>query len=260
MSDDIKAQAQARFGEYAQGYVTSATHAKGAELERLVQMAQPQPTWRMLDIATGGGHTALKFAPLVQEVVAYDYATPMLDAARQFIEGQGVTNVAYVQGDAENLPFEDAEFDFVTNRIAAHHFPDVFKFAQGCYRILKPGGTLLIQDQVVPDNERDAFYVNSFEKLRDPSHVRALPGYEWNGTLLDAGFAVEETEVIIKRHELLHWAKMQGSTPEVIERLQVLLLQAPPRVVAWMLPEYAGTDFATFCNRHILIVAKKPNA
>ena len=72
MSDsEVKAQAQERFGKFAQGYVESKGHASGDDLDRLIELVQPQPDWLMLDVATGGGHTALKFAPLVKKVVAW---------------------------------------------------------------------------------------------------------------------------------------------------------------------------------------------
>src|SRR5689334_7646748 len=149
MSDDIKSHAQERFGKYAQGYVDSKSHAQGGELGRLVELAQPQSDWLALDVATGGGHTALTFAAHVRQVIAYDMTLPMLQAARKFIEPKA-ENVAFAAGDAENLPFAPASFNLITCRIAAHHFPDVFKFVQSCARSLKPGGMLLVQDHVLP--------------------------------------------------------------------------------------------------------------
>lgn len=256
-SDDIKSQVQAQFGAHAQGYVESKTHAQGAELERLIELVQPKPDWRTLDVATGGGHTALTFSRYVQDSIAYDLTFPMLQAARQHIRAQGVTNVMFVSGDAENLPFAPASFQLVTCRIAAHHFPDVFKFVQACYRVLAAGGVLLVQDQVLPNDKQAAHYVDSFEALRDPSHNRGYNEYEWRGMFLDADFVVEHSEIIIKRHDLLPWAQRLGCIPITLERLQVMLLQAPPRVKEWMLPEYAGTDYATFCNRHMIIMGRK---
>ena len=49
--DDIKAQTQARFGQHAGAYVTSAIHAGGPDLELLLELAAPQPDARVLDIA-----------------------------------------------------------------------------------------------------------------------------------------------------------------------------------------------------------------
>ena len=73
---------QQQFGQNPTGYVTSETHAAGDDLARLVTLTEPQLDWRVLDIATGGGHTARTFAPHVQRVVAGDLTYRMLNAAQ----------------------------------------------------------------------------------------------------------------------------------------------------------------------------------
>ena len=111
MSDsEVKAQAQERFGQFAQGYVESKGHASGDDLERLVELAQPQADWVMLDVATGGGHTALKFAPFVKKVVALDLTPQMLEAAEKFITSKGMTNVEYKEGDFQDVQMHDGSW------------------------------------------------------------------------------------------------------------------------------------------------------
>jgi ubiquinone/menaquinone biosynthesis C-methylase UbiE len=255
---DIKAQAQARFGQYAQGYVESKSHAAGEDLERLIELAVPQPEWHVLDVATGGGHTALKLTPHVRQVVAADFTPKMLLAARHFIAEQGVDNVVFTAGDAEQLPFLANSFDLVTCRIAPHHFPDCFHFVQECARVLKPGGRLVVEDHVLPDDERAARYIDAFERLRDPSHFRAHAGYEWQGMFLDAGLQVEQVETLTKAGvKLIPWAERQGCTPAVIQHLQIMLVQAPNAVAAWMNPQCAGTSDAAFDHHYILIAGVK---
>ena len=63
---DSKALSEERYAKFAQGYVSSPSHAKGYDLDRLVEIAQPKPHWEALDIATGGGHTALN-SPLCKK-------------------------------------------------------------------------------------------------------------------------------------------------------------------------------------------------
>ncbi|MBZ0303674.1 MAG: class I SAM-dependent methyltransferase [Anaerolineae bacterium] len=254
---DSKSLSQERFGQYAAGYVTNQTHAKGSELDRLIAIAQPQSDWVALDIATGGGHTALKFAPHVARVTASDLTPLMLEEARAFISGQGVTNVEFRLADAESLPFEDTAFDLVTCRIAPHHFPNVQQFVQEGARVLKAGGLLLVQDQVSPEDYDAARYVDAFEKLRDPSHFRVYGETEWVNLFVAAGLTVEHTEQLVKRHDLVHWARMQGNTDEDIERLQVLLKVAPPAAAAWMAAGHIGTPEATFANHHLIIAGRK---
>lgn len=254
----VKVQAQERFGQFAQHYVDSKGHASGNDLERLVELAQPQADWLALDIATGGGHTALKFAPLVGQVIALDLTPKMLVAARTFIVGKGVTNVDFCAGDAEQLPFASTTFDLVTSRIAPHHFPNCWQFVQEAARVLKVGGLFILEDNTVPDDERAARYVDAFERLRDPSHYRMYAGYEWQGMFLDAGLKVEASELAHKPHaNMVEWAKGQGQTEAVIDRLQVMLAQAPEAAREWLNPHAAGTIDATFDHHYVIVVGRK---
>ncbi len=251
---DSKTLSQQRYTQYADGYITSETHARGSDLDRLLAIAEPQSHWRMLDVATGGGHTALKFAPHVQHVIASDLTPRMLEKAEQFIvKEQGAGNVFFRQADAENLPFEDARFDLVTCRIAPHHFPDAGAFVRECARVLKPGGLLLLQDQLLPDDPEAARFVDEFERLRDPSHHRAFNTAEWRAMFAAADIVVEHSEEYIKRHDFLDWAQRQGNDEETIAELIRMLHEASPIARDWMDPQHWGRESATFVNRHILM-------
>ena len=255
---DSKSLSQARYAQYADGYVTSETHAKGSDLDRLIAIAQPQPHWEMLDIATGGGHTALKFAPFVKRVTAADLTARMLEKARAFIIGQGAGNVVFQPADAEDLPFDGGQFDLVTCRIAPHHFPHAAVFVKECARVLKPGGMLLMQDHVLPMDDEAARYVDHFERLRDPSHHRAFNAAEWQAMFAAAGIQVEYAEEYVKRHVFLDWAKRQGNDERTISALVRMVDDAPPIAKDWLDAKHWGTEAASFVNRHILMRGRVP--
>jgi len=261
---------QQRFGVHAQNYVTSQTHAKGADLERLLELAQPQPHWIVLDVATGGGHTALKFAPHVARVVASDVTPQMLEAAKAYITGKGVRNVEFREANAENLPFDENTFDLVTCRIAPHHFDNaagtaVTQFVKEAARVVRcpepaegrPGGLVLIQDQQMPEDPVIAGYVEAFEKLRDPSHNHALTETEWRAAFAAAGLTLEHVETLVKSHSFDEWTTTQGVLPSTKACLEALIAAAPPGAVAWLQPRAFGTPEATFVNVHIILAGRK---
>ncbi|WP_391121029.1 class I SAM-dependent methyltransferase [Psychrobacillus sp. L3] len=170
---DIKKDVQKQFGRSAELYVKSERHSKGEDLKRLVDMSRATGSEELLDVATGGGHTANAFAPLVRKVTAMDLTAEMLSAAKQFIKGNGYFNVVFVEGDAEKMPFSNDSFDLVSCRIAPHHFPNIEDFIREVYRVLKHGGQFLLDDNVAPEQDDfDQFY-NNVEKMRDYSHYRA---------------------------------------------------------------------------------------
>src|SRR5260370_15055969 len=109
-----KSLVQEQFGARAAHYLTSKRDAKGKSRERLVELVQPQPGWRALDVATGAGHTAYAFAPHVARVWATDITEEMLALVRAEIDKRKLANVRVAYAKAEALPFEDHSFDLVT--------------------------------------------------------------------------------------------------------------------------------------------------
>ena len=92
MNDTTTPQKQAiqtHFGASAEAYVTSAVHRHATDLEQARALLQLRGDERLLDVATGGGHTALFFAPDVREVIGTDLTPAMLAAAERYIRGQG---------------------------------------------------------------------------------------------------------------------------------------------------------------------------
>ena len=258
MSDqDFKSLSQERYGRFAERYVTSKTHAAGEELQRLVEIADPQPGWIVLDVATGGGHTALRFAPRVARVIATDITPGMLDKAREFITSQGVVNVTFEPADAEELPFRDGAFDLVTCRIAPHHFQDCARFVQESARVLRPGGMLLVQDLALPEDEGAARYIDAFERLRDPSHNRGYAVSEWLSMFQTANLVPEHVEQIVKEHQFEPWARRQACTRETIEELIRMVAKASDPVLAWMQPRNFGQPDARCVNNHILVAGRR---
>ncbi len=200
-----KAQVQDYFSRTAASYVDSTSHRSGADLARLIELGEWDSQQQALDIATGGGHTALAVAPHVAQIIVSDLTPTMLETARAFILAQGITNAVFVVADAEHLPFLAASFDRVTCRIAPHHFPNIAQAVQEISRVLKPGGLCLLIDNIAPsDPELDAF-INKVEKWRDPSHGRECTSEEWHTFFAQAGLQVEHEEHIYKAFDYDDW-------------------------------------------------------
>lgn len=223
---DIKKEVQGQFGRSAASYVTSDVHRNGKDLTKLIELANTTGKEKALDVATGGGHTANALAPLVEHVTAFDLTEAMLRAAEKFTKSNGYDNVDFVQGDAEQMPFADAVFDIVTCRIAPHHFPSVENFIAEAYRVLKPGGAFLLDDNVAPENDDFDQFINKVEKMRDTSHFRLWKKSVWLRMLELHGFQVQEWHRFEKLLDFDDWCRRMRLGKEDQMRLNRVMVDA----------------------------------
>jgi len=257
VSESQKARVQAQFGPSAAAYVTSAGHATGPDLEQLLAWGRKRGAARVLDIATGGGHTALAFSRFTPSVVAMDLTLPMLQTAREFMIGQGAGAIRLLAADAEALPFTAGTFGTVTCRLAAHHFPALLPALREVARVLRAGGSLLVQDILGHDDEEAAAFITEVERRRDPSHVRAFRQLEWTAFLRAAGLTVMDEAVMSGRRDWAEWTARMRMTPEARAGLERFVLAAPVQCRAAF--DFAIEDgrIVSFSDRLLLLRADR---
>src|SRR5262245_26838563 len=175
----IESRIQDRFGRAAAAYAVSPVHRGGADLDAMLAAAELSGRERVLDLGCGPGHAAARFAPHAAEVVALDLTEAMLETGRALAAERGLANLRFERGDAAHLPFPDASFDRVTSRHSAHHYSDPRAVLREAARVLRPGGAFLLVDAVAPENPAQDTFLNAFEVLRDPSHVRDHSVAQW---------------------------------------------------------------------------------
>ncbi len=194
------------FTEHAHAYTTSAGHAAGADLARLIRMVGARPGLVGLDVATGTGHTALAMARAGVRVTGVDPTPAMLAEARAYAARCACADmVDFVEGSAESIPFPDDCADIVTCRRAAHHFTDLAGSLREMARILRPNGRLGISDMCPPTAA--ARLLNRFERMRDPTHVRALDDAQWRDVVRAAGLDILCVETVQERMSLEEWLR-----------------------------------------------------
>jgi ubiquinone/menaquinone biosynthesis C-methylase UbiE len=247
---------QEQFGAIAAAYVTSPGHAAGEDLDRLVAWGRALAPGRVLDVATGGGHTALALAGIARHVTAYDVTEPMLRAARGLLRERGAA-AAFVAGDVEALPFRDGAFDLVTCRIAAHHFGSVAAAVREVHRVLRPGGSFLLQDILGHDDAEAAAFVTEVERRRDPSHVRAYRATEWKAFLRAAGLTTMDSTVVAKIRPWAEWTARTRMTPEARRELEAFVRAAPEQCRAAFDFRLVDDGVESFTDRMLLIRADR---
>lgn len=121
-----------------------------------IDCAGVRPGQKILDLAGGTGDLTAKFSRLVGdtgEVVLADINDSMLKVGREKLRNKGlVSNIRYVQANAENLPFPDNYFDLITIGFGLRNVTHKDKALASMYRALKPGGRLLVLEFSKPTN------------------------------------------------------------------------------------------------------------
>lgn len=259
MSKNFKDKVREQFSRTAESYVQSPGFAHGDDLKEAARLLQPTPDDILLDVACGGGHTALFFAPMVRSVVASDLAMQMLKRAQEFIsEEGGVENVTFREADAEDLPFPAGAFTMLTCRIAPHHFPDVPRALAEFHRVLRRGGRMAIVDTLLPDDPEIAEFMHSFERMRDPTHVQSYTREQWAQMVETADFILHEIVEVPKTHDFQEWARRTGMNRDGVQKLNKLFIEASDKIQDYFQVETFAGEVENFTDRKILIYASRP--
>jgi ubiquinone/menaquinone biosynthesis C-methylase UbiE len=161
-------------------------------LNRIVELAGAGPEDTVLDVACGPGLLVCDFARVVRHATGIDLTPAMLEQARELQRQQGLENVTWQQGDVLPLPYEDGEFSIVSTRFAIHHFLEPLAVLKEMRRVCRRGGRIVVADSAPARDKADAF--NAVERLRDPSHVRAVPVEELREMFVSVGLGEPRVE------------------------------------------------------------------
>ncbi|HEX5435346.1 MAG TPA: methyltransferase domain-containing protein [Candidatus Angelobacter sp.] len=153
-------------------------------LESIVISAGASPEDTVLDVACGPGLLVCAFARGVRHATGIDLTPAMLEQARKLQQEQGLTNVSWQQGDVTQLPYPNAHFSIVSSRFVFHHVQEPLVVLKEMARVCRPGGRIVVADIAPVPEKADA--LNAEERLRDPSHVRAMPERELRGLFTQA--------------------------------------------------------------------------
>jgi len=160
-------------------------------IEHCVMRLNPQPGERILDLATGTGWTSRVVARRGASVVGVDIASDLLDAAQAAAQAEGLP-ITYQIGDAENLPFEDGQFDAIVSTVGVMFASRPEPAARELARVCRRGGRIALTTWLSNGNVFGMFQVMKRYMPPPPNPAPASP-FDWGRTeriseLLGASF------------------------------------------------------------------------
>jgi ubiquinone/menaquinone biosynthesis C-methylase UbiE len=205
---------------------------RAAELaERLDHWLQLGGDERALDVGTGAGAFAFAIAPRVREVVAVELDESLAARAR----ADAPPNVEVIVADGEDLPFERASFDVSGTFRTLHHTQRPELLVAELTRVTRPGGTILVVDQIAPADPLVGLDLTRFEHARDPSTTRILADADLRGLFDSNGLTLLREEVLDEPRDLDAYLDLAGCEGEERALARNLAKSGYDAVVGWFL-------------------------
>lgn len=179
---------QAFFGRIAGEWDDVRSRLFGGEFTARALLAMLPRRWTVADLGCGTGNASELLAVNVERVVAIDQSEPMLNAARQRLEGAG--NVQFAAGALEKLPLKDASVDATVCILVLHHVPEPIAALREMRRVVRGGrgGVSLVVDMIEHDREE-------YRQMMGHAHLGFAPG-QMESMMKEAGFATARAEVL----------------------------------------------------------------
>lgn len=170
---------------------------------------------RALDVGCGTGALAYALAEHVGEVVGVDSSEAYIEAARR----DAPPGCTFTVGDATALPFPYGDFDLVGCLRVLHHVRRPELVVSEIARVARPGGTILLADQLGDVDPIRSLELDRFERARDPTHTRLLPDADIRGYLDANDLTVVANHVVREHREMEQYLDLVGLEGEARERV-----------------------------------------
>jgi ubiquinone/menaquinone biosynthesis C-methylase UbiE len=184
---------------------------------------------RVLDVGAGTGAFAYAVAPRVREVVAVERDEELAERARR----DAPANVEVVVADGERLELEPFSFDVCGCLRVLHHTRRPEVMVAELARMTRPGGTILVVDQLAPVDPLAAFELNRFEQARDPSTTRLLSDGDLRALFDANGLVLRRERVVREPRDLDAYLDLAGCEGFARERARNLVPTGYEAVVGW---------------------------
>lgn len=259
----VKRRQQATWASGDYGVVGATLNIVGERLCEAVDLRSPD---RVLDVATGNGNAALAAARRWCDVTGIDYVPALLEEARARAAGSHLP-ITFKEGDAEDIPFQDATFDVVLSTFGVMFSANQEQAAAELLRVCKPGGRIGLA------NWTPQGFIGQFFRLMG-SYIPPAPGVQspmrWGseeGIAMLFGDAAQSAQItrhnfVFRYHSAQHWLQVfrtyYGPTLKAFEALDSEQREALTRdIIALLESHHKGGPGLAVPSEYVEVILRR---
>lgn len=212
-----------QFTKQAIPFANLAAHSHEEAFKLLFALSDAGDKDTVLDVACGPGLLACEFAKTTSHVTGIDLTPAMIEQAKRLQQQKRLDNITWNIGDVTHLPYDDTSFSLVVTRYSFHHMIDPALVLNEMKRVCLPSGRVVVVD-VTPQADKINAY-NYVERLRDPSHVRALTFEELHKMIDKAGLFTKKAGFYKLDVELEKILQASFPKPEDVNKIRQLFAE-----------------------------------
>ena len=202
----------------------------------------------VVEVGAGTGNFLALFAGVAGRRIAVDLTPAMLREARRH---EGLDLVA---GDGRRLPLRSGSADLAASAQALHHVHDPTSVVREMRRVTKPGGRVLVVDQVATERYEEALMMTQLELARDPSHAMSRPPSAHRMIVRAAGLEIVDERVAESEQRLSSWMWPGEFPEERIRAVSDLIEKIGPETGMGF--QRDGDDWV-FVRRRLMLLAER---
>jgi len=209
----------------------------------------------ILDVACGSGLISIEFAKISSQVTGIDITPAMIQQAKLLQQKNLLDNVKWdIHDISGNLPYPTGSFSIVASRFSFHHLLNPLSVLNEMNRVCAVGGQIVVIDPTPLPDKVDMF--NHVEKLRDPSHVKALTVPEFEDLFKKAGIPVKRMGFYRINFELEEHLLASFPNPDDVNKIRQLFIEETKKNLLGLESHFDG-DRIYFSYPNSIFVGQK---
>jgi ubiquinone/menaquinone biosynthesis C-methylase UbiE len=207
--------------------------------EKILSVVEVDRKDIVLDVACGTGSISIEFARLCGHVTGIDITPAMIKQAKLLQKENMLSNLKWDTGNvSKQLPYRSNSFSIVVTRFSFHHLLKPLSVLIEMKRVCTVGGQIVVIDPTPPVDKAEMY--NYVEKLRDPSHAKALTIYEFENLFEKARIPLRRRGSYTMKIELEDQLRTSFPDPENIIKIRQLFIEDTKSDVLGLNSHYGG--------------------